>query len=485
MIRFTKALFLSASVLGLSCASAMAGPASMTADEARHLIARTGFGAAPHEVAALTGMSYADGVAQIMAGLTGETITPMPAWANGWAYPAEQIYALGQTEGELFFANRWLELQHLSGWWITEMATTPAPLQERLVLHWSDHFANSFDGHENPQWMAAQNQFLRENAAGDFATLAEGMLLDPSMLVYLDNVDNIAEAPNENLGREFLELFTLGEGRGYTQDDVRAAARMLTGYTINDMSGTPVSFSAEDHDDGTKTLFGQSGRFDASDLVDLTLSHPDFGPYIVEGLWRAFISDTPDPDEVARLTALWQANDLDLAPLLEAMFLSDAFWDPANRGRLVKSPVEMVVGATRTLGLSHGSTAEVAWLVSDLDQTFFLPPNVGGWPQGSDWINDATATARVTALTYLMWSDDEPYETDEMQMMMAAAKAHIIEHEEPAPAFVIVFRPGGKDLPNAQVVRAGLHDLCRGGGGHHHLHLVGLIRLIVAPHQIG
>ena len=401
MIRIRTTVF--ATISALLCAPVWAGPDAMTTEEARHLISRTGFGAAPHEIAEITGLSYAGGVEKILNGLHTTPVTPMPDWASGWAYPGDQIWTLGQTQSELYSTNRWLELTELSSWWIAEMAATPSPLSERLVLFWSDHFANSFEDHENSQWMAQQNQFLRANAAGDFTTLAHGMLLDPAMLTYLDNVSNVADAPNENLGREFLELFTLGEGRGYTQDDVRAAARMLTGYGVNDLGSNRMMFEAEEHDFGPKTIFGQTGPFDADDLVTLTLAHPEFGPYIVEKLWLTFVSDVPDPVEIERLTQVWKDNGLQIEPLLEAMFLTDAFWDPANRGRLIKSPVELVVGTTRTLGLTLPNAQDIVWMVSELNQPLFLPPNVGGWPEGVEWINDATASARATMLTYLLY----------------------------------------------------------------------------------
>lgn len=420
MIR--KFLILTSLFIAMIGQTATASPDAMTPQEARHLISRTGFGAAPHEIAAITGLSYQDGVARILDGMRTEPTLPMPVWTKQWSYPYDQIWALGQTQSELFTANRWLELTELSGWWLAEMAATPSPFTERMVLFWSDHFANSFDEHENSQWMARQNQFLRDHAAGDFAVLAQGMLLDPAMLVYLDNVSNIADAPNENLAREFLELFTLGEGRGYTQDDVRAAARMLTGYGVSDMNSA-LEFDAELHDSGQKTFLGQTGVFDADDVVEIVLNDANFGPYIVEKLWRVFVSDQPDAGEVERLTQVWIANGLAMKPLLEAMFLTDAFWDPANQGRLVKSPVELIVGTTRTLGLRLPKAQDIAWMVGELDQTLFLPPNVGGWPEGVEWINDATASARATMLTYLLWGARDFAVIDPSPMMRGAINA--------------------------------------------------------------
>ncbi|MDX8351542.1 DUF1800 domain-containing protein [Cognatiyoonia sp. IB215182] len=403
---------------GLYGGPTIAGPDAMTAEEARHLISRTGFGAAPHEITAFMGQSYEEGVDRILAGLQSQPAKPMPGWVDMWPYPQDLIWQLGQTKRELYFTNRWFEIEELSAWWMAEMIATPSPLTERLVLFWHDHFATSFDQTENSQWMANQNRFFRANAAGDFTDLAHGILRDPAMLDYLSNVENVVDAPNENLAREFLELFTLGENRGYDQADVRAAARALTGQTIAE-HGAPVhAFYEEMHDGGVKTLFGQKGRFGATDLADLALAHPEFGPFVVEKLWLTFVSDQPDPAEVDRLVALWRTHDLELKPLLRGLLTSDAFWDPANRGRLVKSPVELIAGTVRSLGVPVDDARNLVWAAGDIGQTLFMPPNVGGWPQGVGWINDASASGRATMLTYLL-EDVEDAADFAPTMMMA------------------------------------------------------------------
>ncbi len=423
MFNSVNKLMQTATLIALTAGAAHAGPQAMTAEEARHLISRTGFGAAPHEVTAMIGMPYTDAVDRILRGMRPEPVLPMPAWTNDWIYPANQIWALGQTQTELFYANRWMDIEQLSGWWMAEMAATTSPMTERMVLFWSNHFANSFDAHEQSQWMAQRNAFFRKHAAGDFQVLLEAVLTEPATLEYLDNVSNLADAPNENLGREFLELFSLGEGRGYDQDDVRAAARMLTGLTVAD-EGTPVAYlEQEDRDTGPKTIFGKTGRFGAEDLPKLTLQNPAFGPYIVEKLWLEFISDTPDAAEVARLSALWKANDWQIEPLLKAMLLTDAFWAAENKGRLVKSPVDLLIGTIRTFGLSLEDARDIGWMTEELGQMLFQPPNVGGCPQGVEWINDATASGRATALTYLLADAADQASFDTPTMMMGASSA--------------------------------------------------------------
>ena len=450
-------LGIAASLISMIAGAGFAGPAAMTPEEARHLISRTGFGASPQEIKALTGLSYKEGVAAILDTINTTPSTPMPDWMNGPDYPEVYIWTLGQTAQELFFTNRWMEIEEMSGWWMSEMVATPSPLTERLTLFWHDHFATSYESVENAQWMGRQNQFFRANAAGNFAELAHGILQDPAMLSYLSNTENIAESPNENLGREFLELFTLGEGRGYTQADVEAAARALTGHSIADLSAPVYTFYPEDHDNGRKTLLGQTGRFDAADLADIALAHPEFGPYIVEKLWRAFISDQPDPAEVARLSTLWRENDLELEPLLRAMFLSDAFWAPENRGRLVKSPVVLIAGTLRSLGTPVENSTGLAWLAHDMGQALFFPPNVGGWPEGVGWINDASATARATTLSYFAFGEMDDDVGTRAPMMAATSGG-----SGPAEAGPEDFRVGQVftvDLEQTDAVLGGLFVL--------------------------
>ena len=403
--------FLTATAL-LMGTSALAAPDTLTRAEARHLIARTGFGASPAQIDAFTGLSAEAAVAQIIAGLQSAPSNPMPEWATGWLYPYEPIWALSQTEQELFYTNRYLEMGELSAWWLGEMISTPSPLTERLTLFWHDHFATSFENDENSQWMARQNTFFRRNAAGNFADLTHGILQDPAMLAYLSNTENFADAPNENLGREFLELFTLGEGRGYSEKDVKEAARALTGHSVGD--DLQYAFFPEDHDGGEKTILGKTGTFDAKSLADTVLNDDRFGPYVVEKLWQAFISPKPDPTEVERLTAIWKQADLELKPLLKALFLTDAFWDESTRGSLIKSPVELIAGTLRSTGRAGVPLSEAVWILEEMGQQLFHPPNVAGWEGGEAWINTSTALLRSQALTYFIDEDfDAPARSSE------------------------------------------------------------------------
>lgn len=422
MKRFFRACLGSAALVFFCPALAIGAPHVLTADDARHLLTRTGFGAAPQEIADLIGQPRTAAIDSLLDDIRSEPVTPRPAWTARWQYPYAQIGALGQTAVELFYTNRWLDVLDLQKWWLAEMVATPSPLTEKLVLFWHDHFATSFEGHENPHWMAAQNSFFRRHAAGNFADLARGILRDPAMLVYLTNTENHREAPNENLAREYFELFMLGEGRGYTEADVKDAARALTGHTVEDISAPRYRFEPEAHDTATKTILGETGPFDAPDLAELAMRHPAFGPHIVEALWRQFVSDTPQSEDVARLVAVWRNADWELKPLLRDLFLSDAFWAAESRGRLVKSPADLLIGSLRSLGLAVPDAGELNWAMEELGQSLFFPPNVGGWPEGIGWMTDASAAARATILTEMLELDpDAAIRDPELARLMSIA----------------------------------------------------------------
>lgn len=409
---------------------AAAEPLSLA--DARHFAARTGFGASPAQLTALIGQPRQTAIDAVLANANADLTVPLPSWAGDWHYPFEEIWTLGPQAIDYFYSARYAEIDELRSWWLNEMIATDSPLTERMTLFWHDHFATSFAEVESPHLSVEHNQFLRANALGNFRDLAHGILAGASMRMYLTNVDNSKDDPNENLAREFLELFTLGEGRGYSEADVKEAARALTGHTVDGLIGNRPRLDAEEHDTGSKTILGQTGNFAAGDLASLVLNHDAFGPYIVEKLWREFVSPTPDPAEIARLTQLWKEANLELKPLLRAMLASDAFWDPGARGTLVKSPVDLFVGSVRSLGLTPRNMNEVGWYLEELGQDLFNPPNVAGWPGGTAWINDATVVERANGLRWLpdWWGAAEDFEQNDAVMMMAEM---IAQNDAPAP----------------------------------------------------
>ena len=194
--------------------------------------------------------------------------------------------------------------------------------------------------------MAAQNQKLRSLSLGDFRTLAYAMLTDAAMLRWLDAQTNTAKAPNENLAREFMELFTLGHGNGYTEDDVRQGARALTGWVIRPAAGQTMVVPRR-HDRTAKTIFGVTRNFDAGGFCDAVLAQPKSPQYVAGRLWQQLASDTPpSPQALDRLVTAYGPGR-NLRALTRAILTDDEF--VGSRAAIVNTPVEWLVGVIRTL----------------------------------------------------------------------------------------------------------------------------------------
>jgi uncharacterized protein (DUF1800 family) len=213
------------------------------------------------------------------------------------------------------------------------------------------------------------------------------------MLLWLDAQQNTVRAPNENLARESMELFLLGIGH-YTEDDVRAAARALTGWTVDRTTGT-ARLAPRRHDGGTKTILGASQNFDADSFVDLVLSQPASPRFIAGRLWFRLVSATPPPSDVLDRLATAYGPTRSIHGLLTALVAEPSFIDSAQT--LVKQPVEWLVGLLRALSLRPDQLPAKALLAGlrALGQVPFEPPNVGGWPADTAWLTTSAALTRL------------------------------------------------------------------------------------------
>ena len=346
-------------------------------DEARHLLSRAGFGATPAEIRAVAAMDYETAVDRLLGTSHGDALTMPPAWSGP---PDEQA-------------------RGLCNWWIEEMLATDQPLVERMTLFWHSHFTSALGKVGSPSAMYRQNALFRREAFGNFARLLKAVARDPAMLIYLDGAQSIARQPNENFAREMLELFTLGEGH-YGEADVKNAARAFTGWSV-DRAEVPV-FRRDQHDGGKKTFLGQIGNFDGNDILDIVLGHPRTAELVCAKLWHEFVSLIPDPAEIGRLAAILRAGGYEMVPVLKAMFLSSAFRDPINRGALIKSPVELLLGSVHLLGLPVPDMTTISSMMMALGQLPFYPPNVKGWPGGESWITTYTLLLRQTYLRLMV-----------------------------------------------------------------------------------
>jgi len=428
----------------------VAGPAiasqPMGFDEARHLLVRTGFGPTDAEVRQFAGMTRERAVAQLLRDVRTAAVTAPPVWVSDSAPPRYPRSGTATEEERKAFTRQWIrEGLELRAWWVQEMLSTPSPLTERMTLFWHNHFVSGQQKVRFGRLMYAQNATLRANALGSFATLLHAASKEPAMLIYLDVAQSRKGQPNENFAREVMELFTLGEGQ-YTEQDIKEAARAFTGWSLDRDTGQYL-FRPGIHDTGVKTVLGRSGRFDGDAVLDVILAKPQTSEYITAKLWREFVSADPDPREVKRIAQVFRDQDYDVKAALRGLLLSDAFWAPDNRGTLVKSPVELVVGTLRQLEVAPGAALPFAVASAGMGQSLFAPPNVKGWPGGETWINSNTLLARKQFLDRLARTDDAPPPTAMTAMTDAQGSRTASE-----------FMPAQQRVPKAAVAPQGAPD---------------------------
>ena len=374
-------------------------------DDARHLLARTGFGPTDAEVRAYAPLTREAAIDRLLRETTAVASTPPPASAiDTTPLRIPRGENASAAERQAFVQEQVREGLELRGWWLREMQTTSSPLTERMTLFWHNHLVSGQPKVRVTRLMYRQNVTLRAHALGSFDTLLHAIARDPAMLVYLDGAQNRKGAPNENFAREVMELFTLGEGH-YTEQDIKEAARAFTGWSLNRETGQFI-FRPLLHDDGIKTVFGKSGRFGGDDVLDLLLARPEAAVHITAKLWRELVSPDPEPAEVRRIAARLRESHYDVKVALRELLRSDAFYARENRGVLVKSPVELVVGTLRQFELRPDQTLPFAIAAAGMGQNLLSPPNVKGWPGGETWINTTTLLARKQFVDRVTRGDD-------------------------------------------------------------------------------
>jgi len=394
-------------VAAVTLASTVAAAAPMGYDQARHLLARTGFRPTDAEIRGYAALTREQGVNLVLRDVRTQAITPPPSFTldtTALRYPrADTVTPEESRAFQQQLVRQGLELR---AWWMHEMLVTPSPITERMTLFWHNHFVSSQQKVRFSRLMYQQNATLRAHALGSFADLLRAASKDPAMLIYLDTAQSRKGQPNENFAREVMELFTLGEGH-YGEADIKEAARAFTGWSLDRDTGRYL-FRPAIHDYGMKTVLGKSGRFDGDGVLDVILDRPQTAEFITAKLWREFVSGDPDPREVQRIGKAFRNRNYDIKVALRFLLESDAFWDPANRGSLIKSPVELVVGTLRQLDVAPGGATPFVVVAAGMGQNLFSPPNVKGWPGGEQWINSNSLLARKQFLDRLARMDDAP-----------------------------------------------------------------------------
>ena len=393
-------------------------------EEARHLLWRAGFGGTPDQINALASWGPERAVQYIVEYdaipyespdaklFDPDIIRPYTPDEQRMVQQARQSrdedavarFRLMQQQAE---RDDRRQIRRVQQWWLTRMIETPRPLEEKLTLFWHGHFATSYRTIENSYHMFRQNQLFRTHAAGNFADLLFQIIRDPAMLAYLDNNDSRRDRPNENLARELMELFSLGVGN-YTEKDIKEGARALTGYSFRD---DEFVFNENNHDNATKNILGSSGRLDGDDFVKTILEQRACSRFICTKLYRYFVAQVPTNwDDIPRdrrsfidqMASSLLRGKYEIRPMLTKLFLSQHFYDEAVVNEQVKSPVELVVGAVRSL---NTPVRDLNILVEALDlmgQDILFPPSVKGWDGGRSWVNTSTFFVRQNILAFLL-----------------------------------------------------------------------------------
>ena len=341
--------------------------------------------------------------------------------------------------------------------WLYRMATTNAPLQEKMTLFWHGIFATGYNKVIHGKALSDQTRMFRRYAMGSFRTLLLELSRDPAMIIWLDNQDNHKGAINENYGRELLELFSMGVGN-YTEEDVKECARAFTGWTIanrqymelrsqrdSDWPYGRISwhfeFNLEDHDDGDKTFLGETGNFNGEDIIGLICKQPPTARFIARHLYSYFVADEPpvpewpytepaDPEAIEQLVQAYFANDYNIGAVLRVLFNSEFFKAAEARYTKVKSPVELVAGVLRLTGEFDRPRYEILERynqASYMGQVLNNPPSVEGWHQGTDWLDSGTLVERINFASQQIGDTDQPG----IQAMISRIGAGLSESTSP------------------------------------------------------
>ncbi len=394
-----------------------------------HLLRRFGLGAGKYEVARYEKLGLDGAIDRLLNYEKVDEGFPVSPWEF-----------CAQANGQLQF-----DPYQFASWWGLRFLLTQRPLQERLTLFWHDHFAVSgakvFDG---PAMMKYQ-QTLRRNASGNFRTLLKEVSKEPAMLYWLDNAQSVKEHPNENFARELLELFTMGSG--FTEKDIKEAARAFTGWSVHfggigdesefykqqeraARSGRSVfnyCFVPDVHDSGVKTILGRTGSFDGDAALDILADRPETARHITGKLWEWFAYASPEPKLREKLAKTFVDARLEVKPVLRAIVESNEFWsERCVRGR-PKSPVDFTVAIFRALDLREiiltlrgkredpfqpmpkevrGAGDGVTFLMSAQGLLLHFPPDVGGWEWGESWITSNNMRLRLQHADLMFWGDD-------------------------------------------------------------------------------
>ncbi len=393
-----------------------------------HILRRMGFGASPAELAVWSGMSVDTVIDRL---LNYESLSTDHDSKIG----LPEYVGITTASGQPFSANTLINDARQR--WLFRMVHSQRPLEEKMALFWHNHFATAYSklagavGQEratrlmdnDPNSLAGsepgQIQKLRQSATGSFPGMLMAMAKDPAMVYWLDSQLNTRTRPQENFGREIMELFSLGVGN-YTEQDVYTAARVFTGFNwqlVGDRAVTTASYYTflyrpNDHDTNAKEFTfpiypdggriiparaGANGEQDALDLILALARHPATARRLATKLYKFFLNETAEPDQglISAMANSYLGNNYTIKPMLRTLFMSQQFRDPANFFQRYSWPVEFVVKAIKETGWTGFTVNSAMTPLSNMGQQLFEPPDVNGWELGPGWISTSSMLSRM------------------------------------------------------------------------------------------
>lgn len=380
-------------------------PDQWNANTAAHLLDRAGFGGSPEEIAELAAMTPTQAVDRIVnfhkvkQDERLKDFQPQPYIAPP-PTPGQTKYErnLQVFFGRVAFDNK--QMEDGRDWWLERMLLSKRPLEEKLTFFWHGHLTTSNASAYMSSSLIRQNQLFRRHAAGNVGELILAVSKDPAMLRYLNNNANVKGRPNENYARELMELFTLGEGN-YTEDDIREAARALTGWTFT--GDGAFWFRPDKHDSGEKTFLGQTGNFDGTDIVEIIITQPRHARFLCTELFKFFVHDSPTPEQINAMIWSYRIGGNRVRPVLAKLFQSKAFYSDKAIATRVKSPVEYLLSIWKSAGLARvPQRSRLQTDLAEMGQVPFYPPTVEGWEGGAAWITSSTLLARYNVAGRLL-----------------------------------------------------------------------------------
>jgi uncharacterized protein (DUF1800 family) len=281
--------------------------------------------------------------------------------------------------------------------WFGQLTDPQTAWREKMTLFWHDHFACR----TRLSYLAQQqNNTIRQHALGTFGDLLRAVSKDAAMLQFLNNQQNRKGHPNENFAREVMELFTLGRGN-YSEDDIKNAARAFTGWTFEPNTYQFV-FRERQHDFDTKTFRGKTGNFTGDDIINMILEDRQTAAFITRNLWKSFVhQERFNEPVIEELADQFYRSDYNISKLMIELFSHPEFYKEPYVGSHIKSPIELLAGIRVQTGGTFNRPENILFLQKAMDQVLFFPPNVGGWPQGKEWIDSSSLTFRMGLPTVL------------------------------------------------------------------------------------